>query len=190
METTNILSKSGLNTAVHGVNHRMEECPVCLEEHLLVQMCPNKHKLCRPCLSKIEQVYNEKLRSAVCPLCRAPIPHKPKNEAEKREPHPDEIFGHNTNAGFQDMDVFGLNTLPRTYIQRRVERRTLNENALNTFYQNIRTERIPHNADYGGTHTRKCGHRGCNRTGGSEGVRFLLYGETGKRRYRCEQHAQ
>lgn len=50
--------------------------------------------------------------------------------------------------------------------------------------------RIPAHSVFGGIHQRKCGHPNCQRAGGSQGVRFLLFGGTGKRRYRCEEHTE
>jgi len=53
---------------------------------------------------------------------------------------------------------------------------------LQLFNQRRRDGLIPREALYGGVHNRRCGHRGCQRVGGADGVRFY------NRLYRCEQH--
>jgi len=175
-----------------GVNiNNMEECPVCLEAHLLSPICPNNHKLCGVCLRHIQSIYNHRYHGAVCPICRAVIPYVPINPVPVNRVPAVDVFGNNTNAGFQDMDVFGIGPGPVITFnipERRMNMPVLRRNALDLFNQNKRDGIIPENAEFGGTHERKCGHHGCNRTGGSQGVRFLIFGNTGRRRYRCEQH--
>ena len=176
MEQTNILSNSGLNTAGHDDNHnKMEKCPVCWEDGILTEMCPNKHKLCNTCLIHVRSIRFGFTNKASCPCCRAEIDYVPLEEGNNRQPG---IFdpivrevrrGHGRPRGQEWRD------------------------ALTSFIQKKNQGLIPANAEFGGIHKRKCGHKlnnnmTCQRRGGDEGVRFLIYGDTGKRRYRCECH--
>ena len=174
MEETNILSKSGLNTA-DGVVNKMEydECPVCMENNLMETLCPNNHKVCMVCAPKIRSIKNWRTNKASCPICRAEIDYVPINPVNQNHNHHVDIFAPHNHPPIQ-----------------RANRQDLRHDARLQFQQNIANHTIPANAEFGGIHTRKCGHGGCNRTGGAEGVRFLIFGDTNKRRYRCELHTQ
>ena len=174
MENTNTLSNTDLNTAGQQVNQPiMEECPVCYEEHLLTPMCPNNHKLCMVCLRHIQGIRNWQTQQASCPICRAAIPYVP---IQQPQPQPQPWIPY-------------IAAQPRQQ-QRRGHGRPRGQewfDALTEFVNNKNAGRIPADAKFGGIHKRGCGNRECNRVGGSEGVRFLLYKDTGKRRYRCEE---
>lgn len=175
MEETNILSNSGLNTNDGVVNNKMEmdydECPVCLENNLLEKLCPNNHKVCMVCAPKIRSIKNWRTNKACCPLCRAEIDYVP--------------IPQETPPNLQIVEQFWQH-----HNQQIANRNEARNDARLQFQRNIADHSIPANATFGGIHNRKCGHDGCSRMGGAEGVRFLIFGNTGKRRYRCELHTQ
>ena len=183
-ENTNNQSNTHLNAAGQHTNHNMniiyEECPVCYEENLLSVMCPNNHKLCSICLRHIQGIKNWRTNTATCPICRANIPYVPINP-----PNNNVIPAHVFNAPNPQGPLRNLVPARRGHGRPRGQEWY---DALTEFINNKNNGTIPANAEFGGIHNRGCGNRQCNRVGGKQGVRFLIYGDSEKRRYRCELH--
>ena len=159
-----------------------DPCPVCLgDTNGAAPCCQNGHVVCDICLPQLLRMpYGAGHR---CPMCRQPITRRPEGHAAAGggaapvHPHHD----HRYVGGHDAIGRVGGG---------RPHNGPVWEEARRRFLENRDQGRIPGNAFFGGIHERKCGHRGCERHGGSQGVRFLLYGDTGKRRYRCEDHTQ
>jgi hypothetical protein len=155
------------------------ECPVCFGTLADVEpCCPNNHRICSVCLPHIRRANNR------CPLCRArlnPPPMDaallpPRNHADDIEAELNRIEAQHDAWAQLAPDAIG-----------RVHRNPRWREARRWFLYKREHQQIPGDAQFGGIHLRNCGHRGCNRKGGMDGVRFLL-GPNGKRRYRCEEH--
>lgn len=185
----------------------MDDCPICYGElgHP-TPICPNGHKvcdICRPHILRQEWVGG---RPPLCPICRtnltevavaegfrqARVPRpagvgaagggRPRPDAEMREE------GARLARNWH-MNVGGFDAIGRHGGGRPHNGPAWND-ARELFLRQREAGVIPPNSVFGGIHARKCGHRGCVRWGGHMGVRFLLYGVTGKRRYRCEEHTE
>jgi hypothetical protein len=167
-----------------------DDCPVCYGERALVgrtAVCPNGHRLCAECQPHVQGVRNFRTGMASCPLCRADIPHVPR-QAQPARMNEEQLENHRAGLLERWADEAAAG--------RAADRR---ERAIRGFQQNGQTRRagreqflqhrehghIPGDALYGGVHDRKCGNRNCERRGGTGGVRFLKTNH-GKRVYRCE----
>jgi hypothetical protein len=187
------------------------DCPVCYGELGTPDpVCPNGHQVCDTCrphiLAGLPSVYGGRLPPK-CPICRHPLPQGP--------PAPPMAAGGGgavdpalvQGAAAAHQAWVAQNAPGRNAQGRRVDHRNVGgldaigragggrphngpiwDAARQRFLDHRDAGRIPPNSIFGGIHERKCGHRGCQRSGGAMGVRFLLYGDTGKRRYRCEEH--
>lgn len=155
------------------------DCPVCYGELGNPDpICPNGHKVCDTCrphiMAGLPSVYGGRLPPR-CPICRQNL--GPREPAPQAAPRP--RVDHRNVGGFDAIGRAGGG---------RPHNGPIWDAARQRFLDHRDAGRIPPNSIFGGIHERKCGHRGCQRSGGSQGVRFLLYGDTGKRRYRCEEH--
>lgn len=184
-----------------------DDCPICfgaLGE--VAPLCPNGHKVCAICRPHI--VRSGGAQGPRCPLCRHPLAREagpmPPRDAVVVVPNPelDALLqagrdahrawvaqnAPNRNArGRQVAHVGGEDALGRRG-GGRPHRGADWDAARERFLAHREAGRIPPETTFGGIHERKCGHRGCVRVGGQMGVRFLLFGDSGKRRYRCEEH--
>ena len=157
-------------------NNTENDCPVCFGEMgNPAPICANGHKVCDTCRPHVYRGNPDWNRRGVCPMCRGRLLGEP-------QPAP----AGSMNAQW-DADV---RPQPARQPARRGARGEDWERARQVFLESRAAGHIPPDAMFGGIHTRNCGHRGCLRTGGSSGVRFLLFGNTGKRRYRCELHTE
>jgi len=138
-----------------------------------VPLCSNGHKFCEPCQTQVHQTRSWRDGHAHCPLCREAVPyHAPPPGAAPLPPlHP--VL---PDANREQVNAFLTN------------RSADHREAYAEFLTNRRTGRIPPESVFGGIHNRCCGDRRCNRRGGREGVRFLLWNNTDHRRYRCDEH--
>ena len=173
-----------------GTMETTQDCPVCYGDLGTPEaLCPNGHKVCDTCrphiYNGVRGQYGQVL-PARCPICR--------HELTRRDAPPPADW----NAVLRDpairawreqADVGGLTNVGGIdAVGRRPRNQELWMTKRREFLDLRARGAIPGDAVYGGVHERKCGHRGCTRTGGSQGVRFLLFGNTDKRRYRCEEH--
>lgn len=169
------------------------DCPICYEPNTIqdrVPVCPNGHRMCADCQPRVQSVrtgfgFHGAAGTAVCPLCRAPIPYIPLEPAHAHAhahpppPPPIQIpHGRDPDGRVGDPDrpqraIDGFNNLP--------ERRA----AQARFRQARNDGTIPQNAMFGGIHRRGCGGCPQNRKHGHNGVRFFKMPD-GKRKYRCE----
>lgn len=170
-----------------------EDCPICYGElGTPADLCPNGHKVCDICRPHILRGGDH--RGPRCPLCREPLrrehlPIVPRPDVEvdlaavyaARQAHEQWVAEHapNRNANGQGHGRGGCRPRGAEWVAAR-ER----------FLAAREAGTIPADAVFGGIHDRRCGHRHCPRIGGAGGVRFLLFGNTGKRRYRCEAHTE
>jgi len=162
------------------------DCPICYGENALDgrdPICPNGHRFCADCQPIIQRSRTGWGMAPAgrprCPLCRADIPGVPAGEVlADQAPYP----GMDRHAGGEDALGRRGGGRPHNGPEWNAARRR--------FIERRQNGEIPHDAMFGGIHHRKCGNRQCDRTGGSDGVRFLLFANTGKRRYRCEVHDQ
>lgn len=185
-----------------------EDCPVCYGELGNPRpLCPNGHSVCDICRPHI--LRGGGWRGPSCPICRHPlteapghaVPHPavavdPAVVAAARDAHLAHVAqvapGRNARGRREFpadamVNVGGFDAIGR-HGGGRPHNGPVWEAARRRFLELREAGTIPAHSTFGGIHERKCGHRGCQRSGGSQGVRFLLYGDTGKRRYRCEEH--
>lgn len=162
------------------------DCPICYGDlGTPADLCPNGHKVCDTCRPLIQSVltgWGMGRPGAACPLCRAPIQYIPLNGPPGPMPrrHPHLRDGDRMpNGGVYHPPQRGGG---------RPHRGPQWDEARTQFLAHREAGHIPADAIFGGIHERSCGHRNCPRAGGSQGVRFLLFADTGKRRYRCELH--
>lgn len=164
-----------------------DDCPVCYGEiGTPAPLCPNGHNVCDTCRPHI--LGGDPPR---CPICRACLRHIA-HPLIRRIPAPARpLLVNGQPDPFADarplQDVGGLDALGRAGGGRPHNGPVWNARRREFLEARERGE-IPATAVFGGIHTRKCGHRGCQRQAGAGGVRFLLFAATGKRRYRCEAH--
>ena len=171
-----------------------DDCPICYGELGNPEpLCPNGHKICDVCRPHILRV--DGWVGPRCPICRAPL----QREAGPRPPplpHGEGVDLALVYEARQQHQQWVAQNAPNRVPNRRGQggarphRGPEWDAARQRFLEHREAGRIPAHSTFGGIHMRKCGHRNCERLGGAMGVRFLLFGETGKRRYRCEEHTQ
>ena len=189
------------------------DCPVCYGDlGDPAPLCPNGHRVCDICrphiLAGLPNPYGGGWRMPPrCPICRhnlgaagpVPPPLPPgvvmadadlvRAAADAHRARVAEIApGRNVANGRRDHRYVGGQDAIGRVGGGRPHNGPVWEAARQRFLDHRDAGRIPPGSCFGGIHERKCGHRGCQRQGGAMGVRFLLFGNTGKRRYRCEEH--
>jgi hypothetical protein len=173
------------------------DCPICYGDlGTPADLCPNGHKVCDTCRPLIQSVltgWGMGRPGAACPLCRAPIQYVPlpRGVVDDGVPMPHQGAGgpepHPHAPQYDRLIPFPHQHQPRRG-GGRPHRGPDWDHARTQFLAHREAGHIPADAIFGGIHERNCGDRNCQRVGGWEGVRFLLFADTGKRRYRCELH--
>lgn len=51
----------------------IDDCPVCIDEKEMIEICCGKHKLCLDCWKKMSETGDHCNGPLACPLCREPI---------------------------------------------------------------------------------------------------------------------
>ena len=191
-----------------------EDCPICFGElGNPAPLCPNGHSVCDICRPHI--LRGGGWHGPRCPICRAalheaagPVVPRPAEAVDPAvvaaardahlarvaqvAPNRNPLNGRRGRHEFPAdamVNVGGFDAIGRAG-GGRPHNGPVWDAARRRFLELREAGTIPPHSVFGGIHERKCGHRGCQRSGGSQGVRFLLYGDTGKRRYRCEEHTQ